>query len=292
MLIDTLTLYYHSFTDTLRQASSWSPGTFLEVGRSPTVIDVKKREPGVDLVVIDPIDPDRNLAAAVRPEKLWTFVAAGRQFLRTPGLHYFIPPKFARKTKRQFAKRIGVNGREIFAVVFKHRVLVPDVLWGQLMKLEKGLVEMLVREDFHIYRSKVLSDEKTESAILLEADRAALSNVKLQKGPPVSKMEASQSFLQRHLGTRDTARGPWIEGDRWMVEKKRRISTITGVLKASLREQVYGLTVPKQIGESFPRSVRILQGPAVLSLLERPGFDKSLWEFLEAKPPWLKQNQS
>src|SRR5207247_7820033 len=113
--------------------------------------------------------------------------------------------------------------------------------------------------------------------------------VKCQKGRPKYKKENRQSYRQRHMGGRDTARGPWIEGDRWMVEKKRRISTIAELVKASLREEAYGLTIPKQIGESFPRTVSVLQGRAVLSLLGRAGFDKSLWEFLEAKPPWLKQ---
>jgi len=289
MLIDTLALYYGSFMESIRQTSSLTPGTLLEIGKPPTVLDMKKREPGVDLVVIDPVDPDRNLAAAVRPERLWSFVAAGREFLRGPEIRYFFPPQFTRKTNPQFAERIRASGRELSAIVFKHRALVPDVLWGQLMKLEKSMVELMDREDFHIYRSTIWSDEKIESAILLEADRAVISSVKMQKGPPVSKKEDSQSFLQRHLGARDTARGPWIEGDRWMVEKKRRISTIAELVKASLREEAYGLTIPKQIGESFPRTVRVLRGRAVLSLLGRAGFDKSLWEFLEAKPSWLKQ---
>jgi tRNA nucleotidyltransferase (CCA-adding enzyme) len=82
MLVDTLTLHYHSFLETIRQASSWTHGTRLEIGKPPTVVDSKKRELGVDLVVIDPVDPGRNLAAAVRPDKLWSFVAAGRQFLQ------------------------------------------------------------------------------------------------------------------------------------------------------------------------------------------------------------------
>ena len=289
MLIDTLALYYGSFMESIRQASSWTQGTLLEMGKPRTVLDMKKRERGVDLVVIDPVDPDRNLAAAVRPERLWSFVAAGREFLRGSEIRYFFPPQFTRKTNSQFAERIRASGRELSAIVFKHRALVPDVLWGQLMKLEKSMVELMDREDFHIYRSTIWSDEKIESAILLEADRAVISSVKMQKGPPVSKKEDSQSFLQRHLGARDTARGPWIEGDRWVVEKKRRICTIAELVKASLREEAYGLTIPKQIGESYPRTVRVLRGRAVLSLLGRAGFDKSLWVFLEAKPSWLKQ---
>src|SRR5437773_9502037 len=199
------------FTDGIDQTGFVvDSGTLLEIGKPPAVLDMKKREPGVDLVVIYPVDPDRNLAAAVRPERLWSFVAAGREFLRGPEIRYFFPPQFTRKTNPQFAERIRASGRELSAIVFKHRTLVPDVLWGQLMKLEKSMVELMDREDFHIYRSTIWSDEKIESAILLEADRAVISSVKMQKGPPVSKKEDSQSFLQRHLGARDTARGPWI----------------------------------------------------------------------------------
>jgi tRNA nucleotidyltransferase (CCA-adding enzyme) len=288
MLIDTLTLYYHTFLETIRHAASWTHLTLLEIGKPPTVLDPRKREEGVDLVVIDPVDPNRNLAAAIRPDKLWSFVAAGRQFLQDPGTRYFFPPAFKKKTRAQFAKQIDGNDRELVAVSFKHPVLVPDVLWGQLIRLEKSLVEMMTREEFRIHRSKIWSDDKTVSAVLLEVDRAILSDLKVQRGPPVSKNDDSLSFLKRHLGARDTVRGPWIEGDRWMVEKKRSVATVSALVKTSLHEYSYGLSLPKQIGESFSRTVRVLQGREVLSLIGRSGFDEVFWAFLEAKPPWLR----
>jgi len=292
MLVDTLILYYQSFLETVRQASSWIHLTLLEIGKPPSVLDPRKREEGVDLVVIDPVDPARNLAAAVRSDKLWSFVSAGRQFLQDPWTQYFFPPKFVKKTRGQYAKRIDGNDRELFAITFKHPMLVPDVLWGQLMKLEKNLVEMTTREEFLIHRSMTWSDEKKESAVLLETDRAVLPKVKLQRGPPVSKKEDSQSFLKRHLGAGDTIRGPWIDMDRWMVEKKRSVTTIRELVKASLSDDSYGLTVPRQIGESFSETSRVLQGRELLSLLGRAGFDEFLWRFLEAKPSWLRQSHA
>ena len=288
MLIDTLILYYQSLMETLRHASSWTKGTLLEIGKSEGVVSPKNRDPNVDLVVIDPVDPNRNLAAAVRPDILWSFVAAGRQFPRNPGLWYFFPPEFKPKTRQQFAKRIEDTGRNVLAITFRHPLLVPDVLWGQLMKLERSLLDIMAREDFNPHRSALWSDENKESAILVEAERTTLQEVRLQKGPPVSKGEDSQSFLEKHLSARDTLRGPWIEGDRWMVEKKRKISSIQELVKASLREEAHGLSIPKQLGESLRKSVTVLQDREVLSMLSRKGFDKSLWEFLEAKPSWLK----
>jgi len=292
MLIDTLALYYQSFMETTKRASSWPKGTLIEMGKPEGIVSPKARDSNVDLVVIDPVDPNRNLAAAVRPDKLWSFVAAGRQFLRSPGSWYFFPPKFKPMTRRQFAMRIDDTGRELFVITFRHSVLVPDVLWGQLMKLERSLLDAMAREDFNPFRSAIWSDEKQESAILVEVDRPTLPAVRLQKGPPVSKGEDSLSFLEKHLRARDTARGPWIEGDRWMVERKRGISSIQQLVKVAAREDAYGLSIRKQLGGSFRKSVKVLRNREILSMLGKDGFDKSLWEFLEAKPSWLKTGPS
>ena len=292
MLIDTLVLYYQSFVETLRHASTWTKGTLLEIGKPEGIVSPREKDPKVDLVVIDPVDPNRNLAAAVRPDKLWNLVAAGRQFLRNPGIGYFFPSEFKAKTRQQFARRIDSTGHELIAITFKHSVLVPDVLWGQLMRLERSLLEIMAREDFSPYRSTLWSDETKESAILVEADRTVLPAVRLQKGPPVSKSEDSASVLQKHLRGRETFRGPWIEGDRWTVEKNRRASSVKELVEIATREEAFGLAIPNQLGESFRRSVKVLQNREVLSLLGRKGFDKSLWEFLEAKPSWLKTGPS
>ena len=73
-----------------------------------------------------------------------------------------------------------------------------------------------------------------------------------------------------------------------MVERKRGILSIKDLVKASLREDAYGLSIPKQLADSFRKSVKVLQNREVLSMLGRKGFDRSLWEFLEAKPSWLR----
>ena len=292
MLVDTLALYYHTFLEVLGQASRWTPVVFLDLAGATSPREEARDAFGADLVVIDPVDPNRNLAAAVRPDKLWTFVAAARQFLRQAGTWYFFPPKFKPRTRAQLARQIDGHGHEILVISFKHRLIVPDVLWGQLMRLEKNLVELMKREDFQVYRSDVWSDERLESAILLETDCLILPQVKTQKGPPVSKKEDSQSFLERHLGASDTVTGPWVDEDRWMVDKKRHLSTVQEVVKESLRDRSLGLSIPKQLEGPFRRSVRILQSKEALSLLGKNGFDKSLWELMEARPSWLKKAPS
>ena len=77
-----------------------------------------------------------------------------------------------------------------------------------------------------------------------------------------------------------------------MVEKQRRITSIQELVTVAARDAAYGLAIPKQLGGSFRKSVKVLRNREILSMLGKDGFDKSLWEFLEAKPSWLKTGPS
>jgi tRNA nucleotidyltransferase (CCA-adding enzyme) len=45
------------------------------------------------LVIVDPVDKGRNVASAVQPQKLYTFIAAARAFMEKPAKAFFYPPK-------------------------------------------------------------------------------------------------------------------------------------------------------------------------------------------------------
>ncbi len=288
MLVETLILHYQSFRESLMQASKWKPVISLDLEKPAAGKDSGAQGFDSPLVVVDPVDPNRNLAAAVRDDKLWGFVAASRELQKNPGTWYFFPAKYKQETKAQFSRLLDRQNRDTVVMFFEHARIVPDVLWGQLLKIEKSLTELMTRQDFHPIRSTVWSDERRSSAILVELDTSTLSGVQLRQGPPVSKQEDSQGFLDRHLDARDTVRGPWIEGDRWVVDKKRRILTIKQLLSAALKDPRLGLALPEQLNRSFRQNARVLENKKILSLLGREGFDQALSEFLAAKPAWLK----
>jgi len=288
MLVETLILHYRSFLETLAQASKWRPVIFLDIEKPIVSQDSRARGFGSPLVVIDPVDPNRNLAAAVRDDKLWGFVAASRQLQKNPGIWYFFPAKSKPKTKAQFSQLMEHRNRNLVAISFDHPRLVPDVLWGQLLKIEKSMTELMTRQSFHPIRSTAWSDEARSSAILVELDTSILPEVQLREGPPVSKIDDSQGFLDRYLNASDTLRGPWIEADRWAVDKKRRILSVNQLITVALKDSRLGLTVPDQLNSSFRKYVKVLENRKILALFGREGFDQALSEFLAAKPAWLK----
>ena len=288
MLVETLILQYRSFLETLLQASKWKPIIFLDVESPPGNQASRAREFGSPLVVVDPIDANRNLAAAVKDDKLWGFVAAAREVQRNPGIWYFFPPKYKAQTRTEVSKLLQHRTRDIVAISFEHSSIVPDVLWGQLLKIEKSLTALMTRQDFRPIRSTIWSDEKRSSAILVELESSILPGVQLRHGPPVSKPEDSQGFMDRHLNAKDTIRGPWVEVERWVVEKKRRILNVSQLVFAAVKDQKLGLTIPDRLSRFFRQEGRVLQNQEILTLLGREGFDQALSEFLAAKPSWLK----
>ncbi len=292
MLVETLTLRYGSFRKTLEKSAEWRSRTVIEVEPSGRLESKLREKFASPLVVVDPVDPNRNLAAAVRTDKLWEFVAVGRQFQSDPSLSYFYPPPPKPKTRRQLLRRLKQSKSKIIVAVFPHSHVIPDVLWGQLLSLEKSLVNLVERHQFRVLHSGVWGDAERISAILLAVENAQLPMSQLHVGPPVEKKEESKAFLNRHVNSTDTISGPWIWRERWMVEKKRVFSDLSRLVVAAARNRKMGLAVPAELESGFRNRIRILQNEESLSIHLLPGFAQTLWRFMDGKPAWLKIQNS
>src|SRR5919202_136705 len=90
---EVLILKFGSFKTVLEEFSSIS-------GREKKhIISIEKADEDIvktfdsRLVIIDPVDPRRNLGAAISAESIGRFVLAARAFLERPSLNFFIESK-------------------------------------------------------------------------------------------------------------------------------------------------------------------------------------------------------
>ena len=286
MLAETLAICYGSFNRTLEEGSKWQNQILLEAEPSSPP-GGRPRRFDTSLVVIDPVDPNRNLAASVREEKLWEFVAASRSFLTKPALSYFYPRSRTLVTKSNLLKRLDNPPHDIVVATFSHKRIVLDILWGQLFSLERSLVDLAQRHEFRVLRSTAWSDGDRTSAVLVEVETATLPLSRLHSGPPLSKREESDAFLKRHTGSRETLSGPWIAGDRWVVERKRDFPKLSDLIASSVREPKLGAAFPAQMRENLRRGLRVFVNEKALKLYDKPGFASSLLEFLDGRPSWM-----
>ncbi len=289
MLVETLTVYYKTFLDVLRMASGWKEGTVVDVENYYQSRDgtVRKKFDDAPLIVIDPVDPDRNLAAALRPERLWSFVASAREFLEAPDWRFFYPPNPRLRTIPELKKRLTRPGTDILGLAFKHDEMIPDILWGQLYRLERTLTELMDRYEFQVMRSRAWSDEKKQSVILYELEQAVLSETQVRQGPPVERAQESRSFIEKYAGAQETVRGPWLDGDRWMVEKRRAIRSMDQLLKRILADGTMNVSLPSQLEKGLHKTAHLLVREKLLQLARQHEFNVVLAEFLEGRPRWM-----
>ena len=289
MLTETLVMYYGSFTETLKQAQSWKPQVRIDVenhygGREPEMADLFE-EP---LVVIDPVDRGRNLAASISRRKLWEFVAATRAFSKKPSKGFFFPRKTALMSVQGFRREMQRRGWNLVALEFGRVDAVVDVLWSQLYRTERSLRNLFRQEGYNVTRSASWSNEEDLNVILLELENVSLPPVRKHVGPPVAKAQASELFFRKHMRRNRTISGPWIDDERWAVSQLRENRNAATLLRSKICDGGRQIGVASKIAPVLRQRCTVLAGQALVGFYrEEREAARFITGFLKGRPAWL-----
>ncbi|HNQ55505.1 MAG TPA: CCA tRNA nucleotidyltransferase, partial [Methanothrix sp.] len=129
-LAELLVLCYGSFAAVIEAASLWKPGLKLDLeGRGR----VEQADP---LVVVDPVDPGRNVAAALTLNRMLQFALAARTFMARPHIEFFFANPPAPLSDREIEALMEERGTLPLLIEFAAPDVVEDVLYPQLRKAE------------------------------------------------------------------------------------------------------------------------------------------------------------
>ena len=288
-LCEVLTLYYGGFLKLIKAACDWSEGVLADLEGHYRGREKKAREIFQEpLIVIDPVDKGRNVASAVGIGKLSEFIAASREFLTDPSLSFFYPSDAEAYSLEELSGAMRSRGSAL--VFLKTGVVraVPDVLWGQLYKSQRALRNLIRRHKFTVIRDDVWSDEEVATVFLFELHSRSLPAVEKHLGPPVRKKDDCERFLEKHLGSEQSMSGPRIEGDRWVVERKRKYTDIADLLGQELRDRRGNAGIASLVSEALSSSFSVLINAEIAEFYsENPGFASFLTRYLGGKPGWL-----
>jgi tRNA nucleotidyltransferase (CCA-adding enzyme) len=289
MLSETLITSQGDFRRVVEEFTNWQRTDFIDLEGyyGDRAEDVRRifQEP---LVVIDPVDRGRNLGAAVREEQLWNFVAACRSLLKTPTISFFSERKPRPITLREFQRILKDKRSTMLCVVTGRIGAVVDILWSQLYRTERALITLLENNDFNVLRSLAWSDEKALNVILLELEQADLAFSRKHMGPPVCRVKESDSFLSKHMKNARTVAGPWIEGERWAVEREREAISAISLLTSSLKSGGREIGIASLLSESFRKRTLILKNESIARLVSKnEEFAGTMRSFMTGRPVWL-----
>ncbi len=242
-LCELLILHYGSFEELLKNAARWERKTVIDIeGHGKNTRSFI--EP---LIVIDPVDPERNVASAVDRTSLSKFIWACRSYLENPSEEQF----FGKHEKIDLKKK--AQGRKLISISMPYPDVVPEIAWSQLEKMAKMLKEQLRDNEFEVYRSFYWTDEKKESVILMELLSDELSSVVKHKGPEIWDEKNTKAFIEKNPDF-------WFYRSRVYAWRKRRFVKAEEFIRQLLKE---GIVVPSHY-QKLAKKAKIRTGKDVL----------------------------
>jgi len=259
-LCELLTIKYDSFKELLSAISQWLPGqVFIDLeGRYK---GDKKEFHGQPLVIIDPVDPKRNVAAALSPAVFVKFSELCKEFFKFPSEKFF--SKVEEKIKpAHIASKIKSRGTLFLGIRFSRPNEVDDIIYPQLRKTAKRLADILKEYEFSVLGQTIWTDEKS-CLIILELETWNLPNIRRVVGPPIFAVKNSEEFLNKY---RKLGR-VWIEEDRWVAEVPRKFREADKKLVDSLKETSKILKakgIASYMADSIAKGFKVLSSKEIL----------------------------
>ncbi|MEM4576980.1 MAG: CCA tRNA nucleotidyltransferase [Candidatus Nezhaarchaeales archaeon] len=289
-LCELLVLYYKSFLEVVRNARYWKPfSTVIDLAKhyedSREALKIFKSP----LVVIDPIDKDRNVAAALSLDKLSLFTLACQIFTLKPSKLFFKNEKslpLEEATEKDVRNYVEKSKTTLLAIATTMKPLPPDVLWGQIKRSCSGLSRLLEKEGFKVLRWSAWSDDEREVVLLFELESDKITPTVKHVGPPISSINDVIRFLRKHVSSTKTVAGPYVESDRLVVLTVRR----TGEVISFLRNNIQRAELSKDFAKALEERLDIAVNEEIVGVCQGKSSDYKLFlrSFLRGSPHWLQ----
>jgi tRNA nucleotidyltransferase (CCA-adding enzyme) len=277
-LCELLVIKFGSFIRVLEAAKHFKRGEVLSL-RGDVDEKAVRRKFSSPLIFLDPVDENRNVAAALSLQRFSEFIYAAKEYLANPRLEFFFPRE--REVSEQALRELlRQRGTALIALSFPTPHVVDDILYPQLRKAQRFFEAVLRNEDFGVVGSAFHVGEKT--LLFFELTSTEIPAVKLHLGPKVNSPHEPR-FLKKYVGGENTLSRPFIRGDRWVVYLKRKHVRADELLKdfidaGKLRER----GVPSHVARALEAGAEVLVGDNCLVEEALP----SLAEYLDPRFPW------
>ena len=214
-LCELLIIKYGSFEKLLKEADSWNR-PIIDIEGYHTLEQTVKMFEKAPMIVIDPVDKNRNVAAVVSRTSLSRFILAARNFLKTPSREFFFAKKIS-PAKSEIHSAVKRRDTHMIILQFEPPKLVEDVLWPQLKKTAHAIIAKLSRDEFRVFGHYFYADDKY-AFILIELMDWRLPALKRVLGPDVSFEKHVPAFVKMHKN----AENLHAEHERIVALEKRK----------------------------------------------------------------------
>ena len=204
------------FSGYVAEVLVWNFGSFEQVIRSMAkvkpeqVIGKATKKFDTPISIMDPIDPERNLAAAISNDNIGKFILLCRKFLNKPSITYFKQQK--RKSSNELLKNCIV-------VSFNYKSRSPDIIWGQIKRAVSTIGIQLELGGFKVIRSKAHTDEQKVASLSFLLESTTISKYHVKEGPEFFSENDSNQFI---IKNEKKSLSVWINKNKKILSLEKR----------------------------------------------------------------------
>ncbi len=250
---ELLILKYGSFKNLIKNASNFKEKEIIKF----TDVDTHKTKFNESpLIIIDPVDINRNLGSAISLENVSTFVLSSRNFLQNPTKNFFWPsPQSVSQLNSSLISNVVV-------VIFDIKQRSPDILWGQLRHSIESLKKQINLKDFNVINCKSASDDVNKCAFLFLVDELVIPSHKIRVGPYYYLHQECEKFIQANI---DKATMFWFgdDGKLYSIMARNEFS-FTKTISNYLHFQINNIGISPGLIDDISNGFQIFVGKECL----------------------------
>jgi len=217
--LEVLVIHYKSFKRLMTAAAKWK--AFQVIGSKKLATQLNAAKKVSPLILIDPVQPIRNVAAALSKEKYNAFIKAAKAFVKNPSLKAFTEKKLdlkqlAKKGKLLFIEIIPLKGKK-------------DIVGAKVLKAFAFIKKQIQNQGFKLHTAGWHFDETTSYAYFVVDPKPLSKDVK-HYGPPRTAPKALKIFKKKYKTIA-------FEGEKSYTKKPRPFTTIEPFLEQLLQQE-------------------------------------------------------
>lgn len=247
-LCELLILNYGGFIPLLKAASEWKQKTLIDPEHHMA------KEFPEPLIMIDPVDPRRNVAAAVSLDRMVAFVELARGYLEEPSEHFFSLEKPHTITRDELAALLANRGTTLYAITFPTPPYIEEIIVPQFKRSVIAIAEHLERNGFVVHHAHY-SMQPGRCLFLFEMLVADLPKIRTHIGPPVWNRVNAEKFREKHIVS--SLPGPYIKNGHYEMEVFREYTNARALLTS---ENLLQVSLGKHVRQSLEQGWQADEG--------------------------------
>ncbi|MFA6072484.1 MAG: nucleotidyltransferase domain-containing protein [Candidatus Woesearchaeota archaeon] len=198
-VVDLLVIKYSSFLNLIKAASKWKEETIIDIEHHhiDAKMSLNSSKISGPLIIVDPIQKNRNASAAASKECYNMFKERCISFLKNANTEYFELPNFKKIIEQKIAQTKNAN---IFLIEIMPLEGKKDVVGSKVLKIKEYLEQKANDQEFIILWSDWLFQENN-SQICIAFEKKIYPPTRIIKGPPLIMKDAVIDFKKSHSNT-------------------------------------------------------------------------------------------